>query len=165
MSWAEEKMKMLAELTEKGMSASQIAAEIGDGCTRNAVVGKWHRGKGKLPRPVKVRTAPVRQATRLPNAQRAVRSVPNARAARAAKVVTKAPQIDGAELAADMAFDPSTPLEASAPVSLMDRRPGQCCFPLAREEDRPPYLFCGAVTVDDTSSYCITHRLRMRRAA
>tara|TARA_Y100000817_G_C16705306_1_gene476762 strand:- start:183 stop:683 length:501 start_codon:yes stop_codon:yes gene_type:complete len=42
MSWTSEKVEKLKELWSKGLTASQIAKELGD-TTRNAVIGKAHR--------------------------------------------------------------------------------------------------------------------------
>ncbi len=42
MSWTDEKVELLKKLWSNGLSASQIAAELG-GITRNAVIGKVHR--------------------------------------------------------------------------------------------------------------------------
>jgi GcrA cell cycle regulator len=42
MPWTEERVEMLKRLWQNGLSASQIAAELG-GVTRNAVIGKVHR--------------------------------------------------------------------------------------------------------------------------
>jgi GcrA cell cycle regulator len=64
MSWTDERVEMLKKLWADGLSASQIAAELG-GITRNAVIGKVHRlglsGRAKSPssaaaRPRKTRT-------------------------------------------------------------------------------------------------------------
>lgn len=43
MAWTEDRIAKLTELWDKGFSASQIAAELGEGVTRNAVIGKAHR--------------------------------------------------------------------------------------------------------------------------
>ncbi len=45
MSWTEERVDVLKKLWMEGLSASQIAAELGEGVTRNAVIGKVHRLK------------------------------------------------------------------------------------------------------------------------
>ncbi len=49
-TWTDERVELLKRLWGEGLSASQIAAEIG-GVTRNAVIGKVHRlglsGRGK----------------------------------------------------------------------------------------------------------------------
>src|SRR6266566_4685460 len=64
MSWTDERVELLKKLWSDGLSASQIAAELG-GITRNAVIGKVHRlglsGRAKspsstAPRPRKTRT-------------------------------------------------------------------------------------------------------------
>jgi GcrA cell cycle regulator len=63
MSWTDERVELLKKLWSDGLSASQIAAELG-GITRNAVIGKVHRlglsGRAKsassgAPRPRKAR--------------------------------------------------------------------------------------------------------------
>ncbi len=45
MSWTEDRVDVLKKLWMEGLSASQIAAELGEGVTRNAVIGKVHRLK------------------------------------------------------------------------------------------------------------------------
>jgi GcrA cell cycle regulator len=66
MSWTDERVELLKKLWTDGLSASQIAAELG-GITRNAVIGKVHRlglsGRAKspsstAPRPRKARAHP-----------------------------------------------------------------------------------------------------------
>lgn len=42
MNWTDERVELLKKLWADGLSASQIAAELG-GVTRNAVIGKVHR--------------------------------------------------------------------------------------------------------------------------
>ena len=43
MAWTFERVEMLTILWKKGKSASQIAMDLGDGVSRNAVIGKIHR--------------------------------------------------------------------------------------------------------------------------
>ena len=43
MGWTEERVEQLKQLWTEGLSASQIARVLGDGVTRNAVIGKVHR--------------------------------------------------------------------------------------------------------------------------
>src|SRR5688572_823988 len=53
MSWTDERIEQLKKLWMKGMTASQIADELG-GVSRNAVIGKAHRlGLQSRPSPVK----------------------------------------------------------------------------------------------------------------
>ena len=43
MTWTTERIELLTELWTKGLSASQIAAELGGDVSRNAVISKAHR--------------------------------------------------------------------------------------------------------------------------
>lgn len=43
MGWTEDRVEVLKKLWLDGFSASQIAKQLGDGLTRNAVIGKVHR--------------------------------------------------------------------------------------------------------------------------
>jgi GcrA cell cycle regulator len=53
MSWTDERIEQLRAMWSKGMTASQIAEELG-GVSRNAVIGKAHRlGLQSRPSPVK----------------------------------------------------------------------------------------------------------------
>ena len=42
MAWTDERIDLLKNLWEKGLTASQIAEELGE-VSRNAVIGKAHR--------------------------------------------------------------------------------------------------------------------------
>ncbi|ANI78793.1 MULTISPECIES: GcrA family cell cycle regulator [Sphingobium] len=74
MSWTDERIDQLKAMWEKGLTASQIADELG-GVSRNAVIGKAHRlGLQSRPSPVKAneapkKAAPVRKATPSPEAE------------------------------------------------------------------------------------------------
>ncbi|WP_018389077.1 GcrA family cell cycle regulator [Ancylobacter sp. FA202] len=72
MNWTDERVELLKKLWSEGLSASQIAAELG-GVTRNAVIGKVHRlglsGRAKAaaspaPRPRKPRPTATTQVMR-----------------------------------------------------------------------------------------------------
>ena len=68
MSWTDERVELLKKLWNQGLSASQIANELGAGVTRNAVIGKVHRlglsGRAKAPAPAAARS---RKVTRAPS--------------------------------------------------------------------------------------------------
>ena len=52
MAWTDERIELLKKLWEEGMTASQIAEELGE-VSRNAVIGKAHRlGLQSRPSPV-----------------------------------------------------------------------------------------------------------------
>lgn len=61
MSWTDERVERLSTLWLEGRSASQIAAELGGGVSRNAVIGKVHRLglSGRTPPPAAAEIVPV----------------------------------------------------------------------------------------------------------
>ena len=62
MSWTDQRIDQLKTLWEKGLTASQIADELG-GVSRNAVIGKAHRlGLKSRPSPVKANEADKKAA-------------------------------------------------------------------------------------------------------
>jgi GcrA cell cycle regulator len=76
MNWTEERVELLKKLWAEGLSASQIAAELG-GITRNAVIGKVHRlglsGRAKTPSSAAPRQRKARPQTMLRVARPALR--------------------------------------------------------------------------------------------
>src|SRR3954464_16085893 len=64
-TWSDDRVEQLKKLWEAGLSASQIAAELGN-VTRNAVIGKVHRlplsGRAKTPSSAAPRQRKVRPA-------------------------------------------------------------------------------------------------------
>lgn len=65
--WSDERVETLKKLWMEGLSASQIAGELGQGVTRNAVIGKVHRLK------LSARAKPTNSA---PRARPAARPAP-----------------------------------------------------------------------------------------
>ena len=54
MIWTDEKIDLISSLWKQGKSASEIAVIIGDGVSRNAIIGKAHRlGLAGRPSPIK----------------------------------------------------------------------------------------------------------------
>lgn len=97
MSWTDERVELLKKLWSDGLSASQIAQQLG-GVTRNAVIGKLHRlsdtggrvkkaapapkkpaGSRSAHRPVTPRAVTPRAAAPKTNAQMAPRPLPKPR--------------------------------------------------------------------------------------
>ena len=64
MGWTEERVELLKKLWLEGLSASQIAGVLGEGVTRNAVIGKVHRLK------LSGRAKPTSSAPRVRSAMR-----------------------------------------------------------------------------------------------
>jgi GcrA cell cycle regulator len=78
MGWTDERVELLKKLWQDGLSASQIAKQLG-GVTRNAVIGKVHRlglsgraAPSKPQRTVFKAPRPVRPATAAPAAPRRI---------------------------------------------------------------------------------------------
>ena len=86
MSWTDERIDQLKAMWEKGLTASQIADELG-GVSRNAVIGKAHRlGLQSRPSPVKANEAPKKAAP-----VRKIAPAPEAEAPRPTPVQHSAP--------------------------------------------------------------------------
>ena len=93
MSWTDERIETLRKLWEKGLTASQIADDLG-GVSRNAVIGKAHRlGLKSRPSPVKSAEEPVvaSPAPRAAAQERPARPTPKA-VARPAEAAPVAPR-------------------------------------------------------------------------
>ncbi len=63
MAWTDERIALLKQYWEEGRSASQIAEVLGEGLSRNAVIGKAHRlGLASRPSPLKIGEAKTGEA-------------------------------------------------------------------------------------------------------
>lgn len=83
MSWTDERIETLRKMWDSGLTATQIAEELG-GVSRNAVIGKAHRlGLASRPSPVKANAAEAKPAP-APAAPPAPKPAPAAPAPRAA---------------------------------------------------------------------------------
>lgn len=110
MAWTDERIDQLKSMWEKGMTASQIADELG-GVSRNAVIGKAHRlGLQSRPSPVKAGDAPRKAAPPKRPGPKKPEPQPEQTPVTAAKPVTAAP----APRPAPSAPAP-VPAEAAAP--------------------------------------------------
>ena len=146
MSWTDERVELLRKLWMDGHSASQIAAELANGITRNAVIGKVHRlglsGRVKCappsstPRPRPAAQRPQRLATPRPAA-------PIVRGATAQFVAAAQRPVD----------DVVVPI--SERVTIMELREGMCRWPLG-DPATPDFRYCGGRS-DITATYCAAH--------
>lgn len=119
MAWTEERTALCHKMWAEGASAADIAAELGHGLTRNAVIGRVHRDG--LHRTRKSQPTPMKRGRR-------VRT-------KAVRAVTFAPQ----------AQEPSS----TGPKTLIDIRPSDCRFPINDPDRGEPYLFCAAPRMND----------------
>jgi GcrA cell cycle regulator len=91
MSWTDERIDQLKALWDKGLTASQIAEELG-GVSRNAVIGKAHRlGLKSRPSPVKANDANKKAAPKKAAPAAAPAKAPAAAAAAPARPRPAAP--------------------------------------------------------------------------
>ncbi|MBL0925546.1 MAG: GcrA cell cycle regulator [Sphingomonadaceae bacterium] len=104
MSWTDQRIDQLKSLWEKGLTASQIADELG-GVSRNAVIGKAHRlGLKSRPSPVKANEPEKKAAPKKPApVAKPVAAAPaKPRPAPAASPVAARPEATGTEPRQDM---------------------------------------------------------------
>lgn len=111
MSWTDERIDQLKGMWERGLTASQIADELG-GVSRNAVIGKAHRlGLQSRPSPVKANETPKKAAAPAP---RKPAPTPEVEAPRAAAPAAPAPAAPVRAPAAAAPAAPAAPAPAPA---------------------------------------------------
>ena len=125
MAWTDERIAMLRQYWEQGLSASQIAETLGEGLSRNAVIGKAHRlGLASRPSPLKTGDkAAAPRAPRAPKAEKAEKPAPKVEAAPqpAEKPAPVAARVEKPVVAAP---PPATqPAPAPRPVEAAPARP------------------------------------------
>jgi GcrA cell cycle regulator len=155
MTWTDERVELLAKLWSEGLSASQIAAELGGGVTRNAVIGKVHRlglsGRGKAQAPATPRSRkPIRPAD--PDTA----GEPPIQDAALLPVSTAGPQSEVSPEQAGPQDDVVVPL--SERVTIMELRESMCRWPLG-DPTTAEFRFCGAHAITGLP-YC-THHARV----
>ncbi|MBA3940594.1 MAG: GcrA cell cycle regulator [Sphingopyxis sp.] len=119
MSWTDERIESLRNMWEKGLTASQIADELG-GVSRNAVIGKAHRlGLKSRPSPVKATEKVAKPAkVAAPAAPKPAAPPPAPRAAAPAPV--RAPVAPKIEARARVDAPDTTNNDAAAPAPKAD---------------------------------------------
>lgn len=152
MSWNDERVELLRKMWMDGLSASQIAGELGNGITRNAVIGKVHR-LGLSGRVKTMSNAPARPRTQQPRAPRAnpaPRRAPNG-----------AGVVGNVALAYSFRAAPAPrPIEdvvapICEPVTIMELREGMCRWPLG-DPATPEFRYCGG-KAEIGVTYCPYH--------
>ncbi|MBW3097492.1 GcrA family cell cycle regulator [Pseudohoeflea coraliihabitans] len=157
MNWTDERVEMLKKLWADGLSASQIAAQLG-GVSRNAVIGKVHRlnlpGRAKSGGQAKVRTKrPAATTPRAPNyaSRTTTRSVGRSSGATALKADT--------EVVAYQHIDTRPVEDVVVPISrrleLVQLTEKTCKWPNG-DPLQDDFHFCGNDS-DESSPYCGYH--------
>ena len=141
--WTEERVERLKSLWMEGLSASQIASELG-GVTRNAVIGKVHR----LGLSGRVTTAAKPRAPR-PRLQRSPRYASGRTLGHRGSLALASPDIDDIEDEVEITAE-VVPLARY--LSLAELEPGSCRWPIG-DPASPQFRFCGAPALPG-QSYC-----------
>ena len=145
MAWTDERIAQLKAGWEGGMTASQIAEQLGEGVTRNAVIGKAHRlGLESRPSPVKA----SEDAEAAPAAPVAAAAAPAPAPAAAPAPVPVA--------ARPVAKKPARTGKA-AKTSLLDLNEKICKWPIGHPGDAD-FHFCGKAS-QAGFPYCTEHCL------
>ena len=145
-TWTNERIELLKQHFEAGLSCREIAADIG--VSRNAVIGKVHRlglsGRAKSP------------ATAAPRQRKAARPAqPMMRVARpVARGNTALAQVFEVEAEPDpVAFDNVVPMNQR--LSLLELNEATCHWPVG-DPSSPDFFFCGGKALAGLP-YCAQH--------
>lgn len=155
MAWTDEIVEQLKQHWIDGKSASQIAGLLGNGVTRNAVIGKVHRlglaGRAKtpstsVPRPRRLAPPPVHRVAgpRL--------SSPAPRIMRGATAFALAPEALS-ELERQEEFE-SVVLPMSLRVTIVELKESMCRWPLG-DPATSEFRYCGSPAA--SGPYCTYH--------
>ena len=178
MSWTDERVEQLRKLWLDGKSASQIAAELSNGITRNAVIGKVHRlglsGRVKSPGQPAPRPRPAKPAatSHVGGAGGSSHGSSHGSGVSAGAMqrsqAAQRPSMPMTRGATALAFAPSADLEPpvlrptedvvipmSERVTIMELKESMCRWPLG-DPSTPEFRYCGSKSpIGDT--YCGHH--------
>lgn len=153
MAWTEDRVATLSKLWADGLSASQIAKQLG-GVTRNAVIGKVHRlglsGRAKPSRPKPAKTTATARPKAAPKPAKVT--------AKAAAVESK-PKAKPAQLPATIEQPPleAKPLKDGTYATILTITDHMCKFPIG-DPKADEFRFCGRKT-DPDEPYCTPHSM------
>jgi len=176
MAWTDERIALLKQYWEDGRSASQIAELLGEGLSRNAVIGKAHRlGLASRPSPLKLgepKSAGAKPAPRKTESKAAPKPAAVAPAVEPTTTAARPPAEEPAVVVAPAARPapvaeapmPIAPSRAQQPVrakgakvTLLDLNDRICKWPIGHP-DEPGFHFCGK-PVNAGFPYCQEHCL------
>jgi GcrA cell cycle regulator len=148
MNWTDERVELLKKLWSDGLSASQIAGELG-GITRNAVIGKVHRlglsGRAKSPSSAAPRPRKPRAASHMMRVPRPAMRGNTALATHALYELEPEPE---PELIENI-------IPIGQRCSLLELSEAKCHWPIG-DPGTPEFFFCGGKTIEGLP-YCNYH--------
>lgn len=141
MGWTPERINTLKKLWQDGLSASQIAKQLG-GVSRNAVIGKVHRlGLSGRAAP----SQPARRAYKPPRAPRPVKAKAPSAAPKAAASNTKATSVPL----------PVFRVEEPGSATILTLGAHMCKWPIG-DPASDNFTYCGR-RAQDGAPYCLDH--------
>ena len=146
-SWPAEREQRLRVMAAEGLNARAMASVLG--CTRNAVLGAFHRMRGYVRPlvPTKKNGRPVRKRTKSEAAQA------THAARRAASGIPRMPSIPTLPMPPEQ-LEPETPRI----TSILELTSQTCHWPIG-EPGHPDFGYCGGQT-EKGSPYCAGHGRR-----
>ena len=140
MGWTDERVELLRKLWLEGLSASQIAKQLG-GVTRNAVIGKVHRlGLSGRATP----SQPARTTFKAPRPARPIMSSPT--------VHRRPPEMHAHPVPAPR---PPAYVEQPGTATVLTLGAHMCKWPIG-DPATADFTFCGRRSSDE-GPYCIEH--------
>jgi GcrA cell cycle regulator len=160
MNWTDERVERLKRLWAEGLSASQIAAQLG-GVSRNAVIGKVHRlnlpGRAKSGGTVATGRNTAKRTTSTPRAPNYASRVATTRAVIHTAGSTAVKEEMAVDTVQDLAPAPrnNVVVPISRQLSLTDLTERTCKWPVG-DPLKDDFHFCGCES-PDASPYCNYH--------
>ena len=172
MSWTDERVDLLSRLWMEGRSASQIAAQLGAGLTRNAVIGKVHRlglaGRVKASVASAVSLEAAVDVRETVEARVAVggsrRAAPRASVSMSSPAPSAPRMLGATALSMSSALAPISRVSAqpeenvvplSLKVTIVELRENMCKWPLG-DPSSSEFRYCGS-PAHGTTPYCTHH--------
>lgn len=147
-AWTTERIARLKELAAGNYSAAQIAAALGNGFTRNAIIGKCKRMEFQLGGSNVRRGDERRSSADSAPLKPRVRNRPTTQAARIAQ--TRA-NLFAAPVTPELPAD-----QSDCAVPFHDHKEGMCLWPIGEPSDLNTFRFCGS-PIAGALPYCGRH--------
>lgn len=140
-NWTEDRVEALKALWADGLSATQIAGQLGPGLTRNSVISKLHRLPGVPKRIATSRSAPGTRRPTPPKIRPASRLTPSS-----ARIINPK--------SAPLPVEPPAPV-VPLMLSLFQISDRVCKWPIGDPREREAFGFCGHPVA--VKRYCAFH--------